>query len=179
MARWADEAKSALAESMAKLAESAPLAVRNLAFCTEVRSFGCTKRFDKYEFSPEQEVLLYAEVENFASEPTPKGYHTSLHSGYQIFDSGGKRIFEHKFSPTEEYCQNLRHDYFIGYHLRLPKQIGPGMYTLCLSIEDVKCRKIGQASIDLVIKEKAEEAQKMGAFDVPPYKVAGRAVRAR
>ena len=147
-ARRAAEAKPVLAEALAKLAESAPLTVRNLAFCTEVLSYGCAKRFDKYEFAPNQEVLLYAEVENFASEPTPKGYHTSLRSSYQILDARGQRVAEHTFAPTEEYCQNLRRDFFIGYHLRLPKQIGPGKYTLRLSIEDLKCRKTGQASIE-------------------------------
>ena len=151
-ARRAAETKPVLAEALGKLAESAPLTVRNLAFCTEVLSFGCAKRFDKYEFAANQEVLLYAEVENFASEPTPKGYHTSLRSSYQILDGRGGRVAEHTFAPTEEYCQNLRRDFFIGYHLRLPKQLAPGKYTLRLSIEDLKCRKTGQASVEFEVK---------------------------
>ena len=129
-ARRAAEAKPALTEALEKLAESAPLAVRNLAFCTEVQSYGCTKRFEKYEFQPNQEVLLYAEVENFASEPTSKGYHTSLRSSYQILDARGQRVAEHAFAATEEYCQNRRRDFFIGYHFCLPKGIAPGKYTL-------------------------------------------------
>ncbi len=151
-ARRAAETKPALVEALGKLAESAPLAVRNTAFCTEVQSYGCVKRFEKYEFQPNQEVLLYAEVENFASEPTPQGYHTSLRSSYQIIDAGGRRVAEHAFAATEEHCQNLRRDFFIGYHLRLPKGIGPGKYTLQLSIEDLKCRKVGQAAIEFEVK---------------------------
>ncbi len=152
-ARRAAETKPVLAEALGKLAESAPLTVRHLAFCTEVLSFGCAKRFDKYEFAANQEVLLYAEVENFASEPTPKGYHTSLRSSYQILDARGGRVAEHTFAPTEEYCQNLRRDFFIGYHLRLPKQLTPGKYTLRLSIEDLMCRKTGQASVEFSVKD--------------------------
>ena len=38
--RRAVEAKPALAEALAKLGETAPLLVRNAAFCTEVLSFG-------------------------------------------------------------------------------------------------------------------------------------------
>ena len=147
------EAKQLLAEAVTRLGESAPLAVRNLAFCTKIHSYGCTEPFSKYEFAPDQEVLLYAEVENFATESTPKGFHTSLRSSYQIFDSRGQRVADHDFTTTEEYCQNPRRDFFIGYHLRLPKRIYPGKHTLQLTIEDLKSRKLGQSSIELTIKE--------------------------
>ena len=149
--RCAAETKPALSESLAKLAESAPLAVRNMAFCTEIQSYGCTKRFEKYEFQPSQEVLLYAEVENFVSEPTPKGYYTSLRSHYQILDARGQRVTEHAFATTEEYCQNRRRDFFIGYHLCLPKDIQPGRYSLWLWIEDLKGQKAGKVSAEFEI----------------------------
>ncbi len=151
--RRAAEAKQIFEEAIARLGESAPLVIRNLAFCTEVHSYGCTKRFKTQEFVPGQEVVLYAEVENFISEPTPKGFHTSLRSSYQIFDSRGQPVGEHEFGPTEEYCQNLRRDFFIGYHLRLPKRVYPGKHTLQLTIEDLKGHKVGQSSIELTIKD--------------------------
>ena len=69
----AAEAKKSLDEAACKLGESAPLVVRGLAFSTEIQSYGCHTRFARDEFAPEQEVLLYAEVENFTSERTPKG----------------------------------------------------------------------------------------------------------
>lgn len=148
----ADETKRILGDAVTWLGEAAPLTVRNLAFCTEIQSFGCIKEFKKNEFVPEQEVLLYAEVENFTSESTAKGYHTALCSSYQIFDSRNQRVADHEFTTTEEYCQRPRRDYFIGYHLRLPKRIYPGKHTLQLTIEDLKGKKIGQASIECTIK---------------------------
>jgi hypothetical protein len=149
----AAEAKRILEEAISRLGESAPLVVRNLAFCTDIQSYGCTKRFRTYEFSPDQEVLLYAEVENFASEATPKGFHTSLRSSYQIFDSRGQRVADHQFTTTPDYCQNPRRDFFIGYHLRLPQRIYPGKHTLQLTIEDLESHKVGQSSIELTIKD--------------------------
>lgn len=149
--RPAADAKPALTEAIGKLAESAPLLVRNLAFCTEVQSYGSTKRFEKFEFQPNQEVLLYAELENFASKSTAKGFHTSLQSRYRILDAQGKCVAEHTFAATEEYCQNPRRDYFIGYRLRLPKQITPGRYTLQLSIDDLQSQKNGKASLDFAM----------------------------
>ena len=159
------EAKPILAEALGKLSETAPLAIRNPTFCSEVLSFGCLKRFEKYEFCQDQQLLLYAEVENFASEPTQTGYHTSLRSKCQILDSHGAQVVKHDFAATEDNCQALRRDFFLAYRLRLPKKMTPGAYTLRLSIEDLKSHKTGQASIEFKVKEgKAPEikAEKSG-----------------
>jgi hypothetical protein len=140
-----------------KVFGSAPLVVRNIAFCSEVRSYGCTKRFEKYEFETNQEVLLYAELENFVSEPTANGYRTALGSRYRIVDGRGRQVLEHAFAGTEEYCQNPRRDFFISYHVRLPKSVSPGKYALQLSIEDLTSHKSGAASIEFDMKRAKEE----------------------
>lgn len=147
------EAKRILAEAVSRLGESAPLVVRNPAFCTNIDGYGCITPFEQNEFVPGQEVLLYAEVENFSSEATQKGFHTALCSSYQIFDSRGGRIVTHDFPETEEHCQNVRRDFFIGYRIVLPdRHVYPGKHTLQLTIEDLKSRKVGQASIEFTIK---------------------------
>ncbi len=161
--------KASFAASLASLSELAPLELRNLAFCSQIQSYGCVKRFEKYEFTADQDVLLYCEVENFRSEQMAKGYHTALRSCYQITDSGGEKVVEHGFPPTEEYCQNLRHDFFIGYRLRLPKRLVPGDYTLQLTVEDQKCQKSGQAAIQFRVKEgKGFDAKAESGKAAPP-----------
>jgi hypothetical protein len=151
-APMADGSRQPAAEPVAKPAEAVPLAVRHLAFCTEVQSYGCTKRFAGYDFRPNQEVLLYAEVDDFVSEPTADGYHTTLMSRYQIVDEHDRPVAEQTFAATEDLCQNQRRDFFIGYHLHWPKDIAPGKYALRLSIEDLKGQRTGQASIEFSIK---------------------------
>jgi hypothetical protein len=151
--RRAAESKQILHEALIRLGETAPLVVRNLTFCTAIQSYGCVTPFKKNEFIPDQEALLYAEMDNFSSESTSKGFHTTLRSSYQILDSAGQRVADHTFTTTEEYCQNPRRDFFIGYHLRMPKRINPGKYTLQLTIEDTKSQKVGQSSIEFRIKE--------------------------
>ncbi len=153
----AAETKRILDEALMRLGESAPLVVHNLAFCTEVRSFGLITPFRKAEFTPDQEVVLYAELENYTVEPTPRGFHTALRSSYQIFDARGQRIADHEFPNTEEYCQSPRHDFFIGYDLHLPKRIYNGKHTLQLTVEDLKSHKVGQSSIELTIVKGSEE----------------------
>ncbi len=149
--RRAAEAAQHLREATSKLGQSASLVVRNLAFCTEVTSYGVFKPFTKYEFKPGQEVLLYAEVENFASEATEKGFHTALKSSYQILDNRGARVAEQDFAVTEEICRNARRDFFIRYFVYMPKRIYDGTYTLELTIEDTQCKKIGQSRIEFTI----------------------------
>jgi hypothetical protein len=153
-AKRATEAMLPLGEARAKLGELSALAVRNLAFCTEVVSYGVYTRFEKNEFKPGQEVLLYAELDHFKSEETRKGFHTALKSSYQILDSRGQRVTEQEFPTTEEYCQNPRRDFFIRYFLWMPKRIYDGKYTLQLTIEDTKSRKVGQSSVEFTIREK-------------------------
>jgi hypothetical protein len=150
--RRAAEAMTHFRAATAQLAASASLVVRNLNFCTAVDSYGVFKKFEKYEFTAGQEVLLYAEIENFKSEQTDRGYHTALKSHYQVLDSQGKRIADQDFAVTEEHCQNLRRDFFVRYHIWMPKQIATGNYTLQLTVEDTKGQKIGQSSIQFSIK---------------------------
>ena len=150
--RRAAETKRILSEALGRLGETAPLVVRNLAFCTSVQSYGSIEPFKKAEFAPEQPVLLYAEVENFSSVPTAKGFRTSLKIDYQIFDSRGQRIADHEFTPIEEVCQNVRRDFFVRFQLNLPKRIYPGHHTLQLTVEDTASHKVGQSTIDFAVK---------------------------
>ncbi|MBN1588038.1 MAG: hypothetical protein JW888_00820 [Pirellulales bacterium] len=146
------EARRHLRDASRNLGEAAALEVRNLAFCRAVQSYGSIERFEKYEFTPGQRVLLYAEVENFRTESTPRGYHSSLQSSYQIFDAAGGQVARHESTTTEEYCLNPRRDYFIGCDFHLPKDIHPGTYLLKLAVEDLKADKTGEASIEFTVK---------------------------
>jgi len=140
-----------LREAVANLAAESTLDVRNLAFCSEVTSYGSYKEFEKNEFKPDQEVLLYVEVDNFTSQPTAGGFETSLQGSYQILDRSGRRVIDHTFSEAREVCRNRRRDLFIRYRIWMPKNIYPGAYTLELTIEDTKARKFGQSRIDFTI----------------------------
>jgi hypothetical protein len=152
--RRAAEANSHFREATARLSELATLQVRNLAFCTEVTNYGVYKPFETAEFQAGQELLLYAEIENFKSEHADRGHHTALKASYQILDERGARVDEKEFALTEEYCQNPRRDFFIRYFIWMPQRIYGGTYTLQLSVEDTLSQKIGQASIEFKIKGK-------------------------
>ncbi len=143
----AEEASRHLYAAASELDQNAPLALKHLAFCTEVNSFGVYKAFPKYEFKKGEEALLYAEVENFTSTTTDKGFHTSLHSSVQILDRRGDRVASQDFAVTEENCRNLRHDFFVRYFLNIPKNLASGDYTLQLTVEDTQGNKTAQANL--------------------------------
>jgi len=155
-ARRAAETRQQLIAAANRLGEMAPLLVRNLSFAKEVRSFGDVVPFDKSEFTPGQEVLLYVELENFKSEETPKGFHTQFRGSYEVFDARGQRVTSQELGKTEETCRNRRRDFFLIYDLRLPKRIYSGKHTLKLTVEDLNRQEIGQASLDFTVKAGAE-----------------------
>lgn len=136
-----------LREAVDHLASGATLDVKNVALCKSVSMWGNFTEFDEYTFKPNQEVLLYFEVENFVSESTSKGYATEFVSSYEIFDETGRRVAEQQFPTAQETCQNRRRDYFIRYHLHMPKMLTSGDYTLQLTVEDQKGHKFGQGSV--------------------------------
>jgi hypothetical protein len=147
------ESKRNLDEALRRLGESSPLFVRNLAFVTDVQSYGSYTPFDEYEFRPGEPVLLYAEVENYRCKETARGYHTALRSSYEIFDSRRQRVAEHESSTTEEYCRNARRDFFTIYEFTMPEKLYPGKYELRLTVADLNGDKAGESSITFHIRD--------------------------
>jgi hypothetical protein len=148
-------------DAVQRLGEQANLIVNNMAFCRRVTSFGVYEPFTakpgttepNYEFTANQEVLLYAEVRNYTSVPTAKGHHTLLRPSYQIFDVQGRRLGAVvELDESHDYCQRPRTDFFVCYHIYLPTRIDPGAYKLKLTIEDVHGGKVQENSIDFTIK---------------------------
>ena len=152
--RRAAEALTDLRTAVSELANLSTLKVNHLAICSAVDSYGSYTEFNEDNtFQPDQELLLYVEVDNFTTLETPEGYVTALDGSYRIVDTQGVRVAEHSFKREEDFCRNRRRDYFIPYRMWMPKTIAPGKYTLQLTIEDVKGKKFGQSSIEFRIEK--------------------------
>ena len=145
------QAKRILGEALEQLGEAAPLAVRNLTFCTEVARFGSFDALKSTEFTPGQKILLYAEVDNIHVGSSAKGYHWAVNIHGQIFDDRGNRVADYGSTSAEEYYQTPRHDFFVSKLYYLPRLVA-GRYSLQLAIEDALGHKAGQAAIDFTIK---------------------------
>lgn len=127
------------------------LHVHNLAFCTAVDGYGKLTPFESTRFTAGQQVILYSEVENFVAERLSDGYETHLRGTYRILDSTGRRVAEQVLAEDRQTCNNYRRDYFLPYILHLPDRLSAGNYRFELTLEDVKGKKFGQASIPFEI----------------------------
>lgn len=141
-----------------KLSQQAGLLVRNAQLCTEIKSFGNYTTFAKTTFRPNQEVLLYAELDRFQTRNTERGFHTKFHAGYQILDRNGRKIVEKELGLAEEHSPVRRRDYFVSYLVRLPAELQGDEYTLKLMIEDQLGGQVGETSVRLMIEGAAPSA---------------------
>jgi len=135
------------------LAAASNLEVRSLAFCTDVQGYGVLTKFPNYQFKPDQEILLYCELDNVLAEQVKAGFETQLQGTYEIIDPNGRRVADQLLPMEREICQNHRRDYFIIYHIFMPMQIAPGSYQMRVTIEDMKARKFGQSTLDFQIQK--------------------------
>ncbi|MDP6443251.1 MAG: hypothetical protein QGG36_12535 [Pirellulaceae bacterium] len=143
----------ALRSAVNTLAKDSTLAVRNIAFCSSVASYGVYSAFEKNQFKAGQPVLLYFEVENFSAVQETEGYRTQLIGAYSIHNETGKTVATNEFPAATEVCKNRRRDYFIRYEMAIPKHLGPGEYTLRLSVNDEIGHKFtDRGSIEFEVK---------------------------
>jgi len=148
-----------LRDATSDLTATSKLELKNLAFCERVDQFGWYTEFPRNEFQPKQQVILYAEVENFAAEHKgPASYETELQGSYVILDSSGQEVASRQLQLDKEVCRNQRRDYFLAYRIYLPDNIAPGRYRLELTVEDLKARgkyqgrKLGDGVIEFTIR---------------------------
>jgi len=140
-------------EATAHLAAVSNLEVRSVEFCTQVDGYGVYQPFARNRFVPDQDVLLYCEIDNVAAEKVKSGFETQLQGSYEIRDAQGRRVADQILPMEPEICQNHRRDYFIVYRIYMPQQVPPGAYQLKLTIEDMKGRKFGQSTADFEIQK--------------------------
>ncbi|MCI0331786.1 MAG: hypothetical protein L0228_01005 [Planctomycetes bacterium] len=141
-----------LDDAVASLRELGSLSLRNLAFCKNVYGYGSFEPFEHEQFSPGQQVSLYVDVENYRSQPTEKGFCTSLSSTYEILDEKGERVSGGEFPDVDDCCRSRRRDFHIQYGLALPEKMTPGRYQLQLIVKDRQSDKIGHATAAFEIR---------------------------
>lgn len=141
-------------KAMDSLRVQSALRLSNLVLCTAVDGFGSYTEVKKYEFRPDQPVLLYVEVDNFTATELSQGgsYETELAGSYEILDGDGRRVADQRLPLDKQSCRNRRRDYYLAYQIYMPKTVDKGSYTLQLTIHDVQGGKFSQSSIPLQIR---------------------------
>jgi hypothetical protein len=142
-----------LASAIRRLQERVDVQLKNVVFCRQIQYFGNYERFPRDEFRPGQEVLLYAEIEHFKSEPTSDGqYRTLLRSTIEILGPSGDVRKQIEFPATEDFCRNYRRDYFHNYQFVIPDRLPLGPHVLKLTVFDELSGKFSSYSVNFVVK---------------------------
>lgn len=151
-----DRASQTLAQlnnAAQRLREKSDLEIHNLAFCEQIQYFGNYQRFPRDEFNPGQETLLYAELQNFKSEPTGDGqYRTVLRSLLEILGPSGEVRWQKDFPATEDLCRTPRRDYFHNYQFAIPNNLPLGPHTLKLTVFDELSGKMASYTLNFVVR---------------------------
>jgi hypothetical protein len=144
-----------MTNAVLRLQEKARLELRNVTFCHKISSFGNYEKYPRDEFSPGQEVLLYAEVANIHSEPISDGkFRTNLKSTLEIYRHGpqGDLIERIDLPETVDVCRTHRRDYFHSYQFTIPAKLALGPHVLKLSVEDQLSRRVGTTTLNFMVK---------------------------
>lgn len=157
----AAEALAYLHKAALKLGAVAPLKIRTMAFCSEIESFGSYHVIPDSRFPAGERVLVYTEVENFASEPLLASngkFQTKLRSTLEVFpaasqpsDAPAAAIVREELPTTVDLCARQRRDYFNAYTYTLPDNLQPGYYTLKVTIVDELSGSVADESIPFEI----------------------------
>lgn len=151
----ATQTVSQLTKAVLRLQERANLELRNVNFCHKIASFGNYEKYPRDDFSPGQEVLLYAEVANIHSEPASDGkFRTSLKSTLEIYRHGdaGELVEQIELPETIDLCRTHRRDYFHSYQFTIPAKLTLGPHVLKLIVEDQLSRRTTTYSLNFMVK---------------------------
>lgn len=142
-----------LNSAIRRLQEQADLQIRHATFCHQILYFGNYEKLPRNEFSPGQEVLLYAELDNFKSDPTADGqYRTLLRSSIEILSPNGELRKQIDFPATEDLCSTYRRDYFHNYQFRIPERMPLGPHVLKLTVVDELSGKLSSYTVNFLVK---------------------------
>ncbi len=142
--RKAGETLGHLRAAEAALQAAAGLKIQNANFCTEVLGFGQFRECKSISFIPQQQVLIYCEVENHVSkvrnENSQINHFTRLQTALTICNANKVVMQQIDFPTVEDVARSARRDFY----LYVPFTIGnlpPGNYSLYLTVTDLEGNK--------------------------------------
>lgn len=135
------------------LAALAALQINCIEFCSQVDGYGAITKFPKNQFQPDQELLLYCELENVTAETVRNGFETRIKGSYELRDAQGKRVLEQSLPMEPDICEHQRRDHFLVYKIFMPASIPEGKYELQLTMEDLHGNKFAVSKTEFEIRK--------------------------
>jgi len=146
-----DVLTNALQGLVSDLDDTPPLTLATMAICYSVDGFGNYESFDDLAFlaNESQDVLVYLEVENFASELSDNGdWLTKLDQKLEIYDdASGIRAWSVDWQPAVDRSATRRQDFFTTQRITLPERLSIGRYQLKVTMRDILSGAEAESSV--------------------------------
>ena len=145
-----------LLEMADRVRNEAELSIPTIALCRRVDRFGVYEPIAGQRFlaGQEQPVIVYCEVENFASQlNNQKMWETKLKQEVVLYtEQNGLEVWRDKQTrPVVDLSRNRRHDFFMAQMIRLPASLTIGRYLLKVSVEDLQVNRIAENTVAIEI----------------------------
>ena len=135
--------------------QAQPLRIRNARLCKRVNGYGVFEPFDDHAFlaGRENPVIVYAELENFATKATAQGRHVvRLKQQIVLYnESDGLAVWRVRPTDIVDRSRNRRRDFFVVQIIHLPDKLTVGKYMLKVTITDRVGEEVDEATIPLRI----------------------------
>ena len=143
-----------LRSALRQLSPLSSLGIRRFEICSRIHSFGRIDTFPANHFDPGQPLLLYAEIENFTTERTPAGSHsTRFDAQLQIFEEGNDKPKETiDLANIADEATSERSDYYQSFELNLPSHLKGGQYSIRLRLRDRNSGKMAEAVVEFQVR---------------------------
>lgn len=137
---------SQLRSAVRRLTPLTALQIKRIDLCSQIYSFGRIETFPSNSFDPGQPILLYVEVENFATRLTPTGsYETNFDAQLQFFEESNEKPIETVELPNiSDEATSERMDYYQSFELNVPSHLESGRYFIRLRLRDRNSGKVAQ-----------------------------------
>ena len=137
------------------LSEMADLTVTNTAFCKQVVTFGVYDEMAPSAFLAGRPIstIVYCEVRNFWSEPTPDGgYRTHLGTYLELLTADGEDTGWRQDDPEiVDRCRQRRSDFFLAKLITLPPTLPAGDYVMKVRVTDQLSGTFGASELRFTV----------------------------
>jgi hypothetical protein len=139
-----------LLELADRVRAQADLTIPAIALCTKVDGFGVYEPIEPARFTAMKEhpVIVYCEVENFASHQNEKKlWETKLSQEVVLYTETGLPVWQDKTQSIPDLARRRRHDFFIVKKTKLPDNVAIGRYLLKVTIVDQQANRVAEATV--------------------------------
>lgn len=142
---------ASLLEMTRKLQRQVGLELPAIVLCDDVRAFGVYQPLPtEFALGAARQVVLYVEVDQFASERQAEGmWETRLSLEAVLYGPEGDPVLQVPTAKAIDRSHQRRRDFFICQVMTLPAIKKAGRYTLKVTVQDMLSNRIAQQSLPL------------------------------